>query len=189
MRNTEKKQEKAIVQQNNKQIKSIMNENINLVEILKDCPKGTKLYTPLAGEVKLKAVRLNIGNATDPIEVTYNNKGDYLSFTKEGLYYDFLNGECLLFPAKDQRDWSKWECPKPKFDPKTLKPFDKVLVKRAGKEDSWTCNIFSSYSEGTGYDFECLDDVYENCVPYNDDTKHLVGTKEDVPEYYRYWED
>ena len=76
-----------------------------------------------------------------------------------------------------------------KFDPKTLKPFDKVLVKRAGKEDAWTCNIFSSYSEGTGYDFDCLDDVYEICVPYNDDTKHLVGTKEEVPEYYRYWED
>ena len=64
-----------------------------------------------------------------------------------------------------------------------------MLVKRAGKEDAWTCNIFSSYSEGTGYDFECLDDVYEICVPYNDDTKHLVGTKEEVPEYYRYWED
>lgn len=27
------------------------------------------------------------------------------------------------------------------------------------------------------------------CIPYNDDTKHLVGTKEEAPEYYRYWED
>ena len=78
---------------------------------------------------------------------------------------------------------------KEKFDPKTLKPFDKVLVKRAGKEDAWTCNIFSSYSEGTGYDFECLDDVYDNCIPYNNNTKHLVGTTDEVPEYYRYWED
>ena len=26
------------------------------------------------------------------------------------------------------------------------------------------------------------------CIPYNDDTKHLVGTEEEAPEYYRYWE-
>lgn len=189
MRNTEKKQEKAIVQQNNKQIKSIMNENINLVEILKDCPKGTKLYTPLVGEVKLKAVRLNRGNATDPIEVTYNNKGGYLSFTKEGLYYDFQNGECLLFPAKDQRDWSKWECPKPNFDPKTLKPFDKVLA-RNYLHGKWTCGFFSHI---VVFDDACKYNVgeilYTMCIPYNDDTKHLVGTTEEVPEYYRYWED
>lgn len=78
---------------------------------------------------------------------------------------------------------------KEKFDPNELKPFDKVLVKHGAKEDKWICNIFSFYSEGTGYDFECLDDVYENCVPYNEDTKHLVGTTEEAPLYYRYWEE
>lgn len=186
MRNTEKKQEKAIVQQNNKQIKSIMNENINLVEILKDCPKGTKLYTPIAGEVKLKAVRLNRGNATDPIDVTYNNKGDYLSFTKEGLYYDFPNGECLLFPAKDQRDWSKWECSKPKFDPKTLQPFDKVLARDCNGMD-WNALLFSHINtKGKVILAGC---AWVQVIPYNDETKHLVGTTEEAPEFYRYWED
>ena len=29
-----------------------MNENLNLVEILKDCPKGTKLYSSVLGEVE-----------------------------------------------------------------------------------------------------------------------------------------
>lgn len=76
-----------------------------------------------------------------------------------------------------------------KFDPNALKPFDKVLVKRGGIEDKWACNIFSFYSEGTDYEFECLDDVYENCVPYNEDTKHLVGTTKEAPQYYKYWED
>ena len=33
-----------------------MNENLNLVEILKDCPQGTKLYSIIYGEVKLKYV-------------------------------------------------------------------------------------------------------------------------------------
>lgn len=79
--------------------------------------------------------------------------------------------------------------PQSKFNPNTLEPFDRVLVKRGGIEDKWTCNIFSFYSEGTDYEFECLGDVYENLVPYNEDTKNLVGTTKEVPQYYRYWEE
>ena len=30
---------------------------------------------------------------------------------------------------------------------------------------------------------------YRHCIPYNDETKHLVGTTEEAPEFYRYWED
>ena len=161
---------------------------MNLVEILKDCPKGTKLYTPVWGEVTF--IEVLEKDYVYPICI-YTNIRTKVQLTKNGCLIISTDSECILFPSKDQRDWSKFSAPwykKEKFDPKTLKPFDKVLVKRAGKEDSWTCNIFSSYSEGTGYDFECLDDVYENCIPYNDETKHLVGTSEDVPEYYRYWD-
>ena len=164
-----------------------MNENIDLTRILKDCPKGTELYSLVHGEVEFQKIDISF---TYSILVKLKN-GIIESFTPNGkLFYNY-DGECTLFPSKEQRDWSKFTAPwykKEKFDPKTLKPFDKVLVKRAGKEDSWTCNIFSSYSEGTGYDFECLDDVYENCIPYNDETKHLVGTTDEAPEYYRYWE-
>ena len=164
-----------------------MNENLNLMEILKDCPKGTKLYSTIFGEVTFCYID---ESEEYPIKIIEKGgcKGSVLA---NGKHIDF-DGECTLFPSKEQRDWSKFTAPwykKERFDPKTLKPFDKVLVKRSGKEDSWTCNIFSSYSEGTGYDFECLDDVYENCIPYNDNTKHLVGTTEEAPEYYRYWED
>lgn len=165
-----------------------MNEKIDLTKILKDCPKGTELYSLVHGEVEFQKIDIGF---TYSILVKLKNE-IIESFTPNGkLFYNY-DGECILFPSRDQRDWSKFTAPwykKGKFDPKTLKPFDKVLVKRSGKEDSWTCNIFSSYSEGTGYDFECLDDVYENCIPYNDETKHLVGTSEEVPEYYRYWED
>ena len=167
-----------------------MNEKIDLTKILKDCPAGTKLYSTIFGDVKFSHI---FKDSDYPIVLhTYN--GGVTFATKYGRHnIDYENeGDCVLFPSKNQRDWSKFTAPwykKERFDPKTLKPFDKVLVKRGGKEDAWSCNIFSSYSEGTGYDFECLDDVYEICVPYNDDTKHLVGTKEEVPEYYRYWED
>ena len=167
-----------------------MNENIDLTKILKDCPAGIKLYSVIYGDVKFSHISKD---SRCPI-ILHTYKGGVTVVTKHGRHnIDYeTDGECVLFPSKEQRDWSKFTAPwykKEKFDPKTLKPFDNVLVKRAGKEDSWTCNIFSSYSEGTGYDFECLDDVYEICIPYNDDTKHLVGTKEEVPEYYRYWED
>ena len=173
-----------------------MNEKIDLTKILKNCPKGFKLYSLLHGEVSFRG----IDETTDVYSISYDypiigcigmaTSEFYL--TRNGTYSNNYDGECILFPSRDQRDWSKFTAPwykKGKFDPKTLKPFDKVLVKRSGKEDSWTCNIFSSYSEGTGYDFECLDDVYEKCIPYNDETKHLVGTTEEAPEYYRYWED
>ena len=164
-----------------------MNENLNLMEILKDCPKGTKLYSTIFGEVTFCYID---ESEEYPIKIIEKGgcKGSVLA---NGKHIDF-DGECTLFPSKEQRDWSKFTAPwykKERFDPKTLKPFDKVLVKRSGKEDSWTCNIFSSYSEGTGYDFECLDDIYENCITYNDNTKHLVGTTEEAPEFYKYWED
>ena len=35
----------------------------------------------------------------------------------------------------------------------------------------------------------CLGGIKCAVLPYNDDSKHLVGTKEGAPEYYRYWED
>ena len=170
-----------------------MNENIDLTKILENCPEGTKLYSTVHGEVQFDHIEID---SEYPIRVTVLSKqGLYYNilFTKYGiLLNDYPKGECILFPSKEQRDWSKFTAPwykKERFDPKTLKPFDKVLVKRSGKEDSWTCNIFSSYSDGTGYDFECLDDIYENCIPYNDNTKHLVGTTEEAPEFYKYWED
>ena len=34
-----------------------MNENIDLTKIVKDCPKGTKLYSPISGEVYFKEIR------------------------------------------------------------------------------------------------------------------------------------
>lgn len=71
------------------------------------------------------------------------------------------------------------------FDPKTLKPFDKVLVRKSSISE-WRCGIFSHHLFHWGVVFN---DTYKFCIPYNDDTKHLVGTKEEAPEYYRYWED
>ena len=165
-----------------------MNKNLNLVRILKDCPKGTKFYSILHGEVEYEGISEN-----DSYEVKFRDiDGDIEGVKPDGRYLSCLNGECILFPSKDQRDWSKFTATwykAEKFDPKTLKPFDRVLVRHSY---AWRCELLSHYIEYKGkIDFYCthVDYVYSYCIPYNEDTKHLVGKTDEAPEYYRYWED
>ena len=164
-----------------------MNENIDLTKILKDCPAGTKLYSTIFGYVKFSHIFKDI----DCPIILHTYKGDDVTFvTKYGrLNIDYENeGECVLFPSKEQRDWSKFTAPwykKEKFNPKTLKPFDKVLV-RDNINNPWVCDHFSYINHAN----ICITtDRCKHCIPYNDDTKHLVGTANKAPEYYRYWED
>lgn len=99
-------------------------------------------------------------------------------------------GECLLFPSRDQRDWSRferfWDKQKiEKFDPKTFQPFDKVLVKGA----NWFPTYFTYLEYSLSYPkMMCFDYVARKVIPYNEETKHLVGTTDDCPEYYKWWE-
>ena len=164
-----------------------MNENLNLVEILKDCPEGTKLYSPLYGDVELLSVTQNNGGEY-PIEIKINETS-YEYFTIDGRVFAEYDGECLLFPSKEQRDWSKFNphTNQTKFDPNTLNPFDRVLA-RNGRED-WSCVFFSHIvKDEETYPYACGYDWFTYCIPYNDDTKHLVGTSEEALEFYRYWE-
>ena len=222
----------------------MMNENLNLVEILKDCPKGTKLYSTVYGEVEFYGIENGL-----EFPVMYVKSDSLLgSVSAEGLALACYDGECTLFPSREQRDWSKfkqlvkpkfkvgdkivnilgkrmgasgsygiiseitddkyiftdtsyafirnqdgWELApvkKPKFDPKTLRPFDKVLV-RDTNEGRWKCTLFSHIigKEDCAFRYATAGVGYIYCIPYNNDTKHLVGAKDEAPEFYRYWED
>lgn len=164
-----------------------MNENLNLVEILKDCPKGTKLYSTIFGEVELDKVE---SRATYPISIRINDvDGDRREiFTSEGKLFMDYAGECLLFPSREERNWYNFKPKQPKFDPKTLKPFDRVLVRDSGAY-SWICTFYSHTKECSSlFRYATNNSAYEFCIPYNEETKHLVGTNEEAPEYYRYWE-
>ena len=161
-----------------------MNENIDLTKILKDCPTGTKLYSSVHGEVEFERIE----TAFRHLYVVIKLKDLPLErINLNGKLNNYYNGECILFPSKDQRDWSKFVAPwynKEKFDPKTLKPFDKVLV-RDNINNPWACDHFSYINHAN----ICITTARcKYCIPYNDDTKHLVGTTEEAPEYYRYWE-
>lgn len=161
-----------------------MNENLNLVEILKDCPEGTKLYSPVLGEVEF--VRISDDDISFPIRVRV--KYGMYTFSSQGRFCNIEQGECLLFPSKEQRDWSKFKPEKPKFDPKTLQPFDKVLV-RDTRVGQWKCGFYSHESDETIYRYKTTSNAYICCIPYNKETKHLLGTTKEAPKFYRYWED
>lgn len=163
-----------------------MNENLNLAEILKDCPKCTKLYSTIFGEVEF----IECDNLYQIIVI---KESKYYCFTSKGVFIfngiKYNTGECTLFPSKDQRDWSKFKIKKPKFDPKTLQPFDKVLV-RDDSLECWEAQLFSHIiKDENHFPYVCTNDSNRYCIPYNDDTKHLVGTTDEAPEFYRYWED
>lgn len=169
-----------------------MNENIDLTKILKDCPKGTKFYSSLFGEVEFN----RISNSRIVVEyidclhrhVSFNKFGRYVIETLDITYF---SSECLLFPSKEQRDWSKFTAPwlkkestssllkKEKFDPKLLNPFDKVLVRNT--RDMWRCGIFSHINYSYFYPYIVSSACFKYCIPYNDDTKHLVGTTDEAP--------
>lgn len=161
-----------------------MEKELNLVDILKDCPRGTKLYSIVHGEVEFYRI---VGNTGYPISFEYKKGDTYIaSVTVDGKYSNVADSECILFPSKDQRDWSKFSI-EPKFDIKTLKPFDKVLV-RDFDDGIWKCNFYEKFEGDKDYPFITMRGPYKQCIPYNKKTKHLVDTKEMPPKKYINWE-
>lgn len=82
-----------------------MNNKINIAEILKDCPKGMKLYSPIYGKVELWKVNSN--SVYSIMTATSIDRAG--TFTSEGLLYEkYPSAECLLFPSSEMRDWTKF---------------------------------------------------------------------------------
>lgn len=81
-----------------------MENEINIAEILKDCPKGTKLYTSLFGEVTFDSIDIDEKYSI----IVYKLDGIKTSFTEEGHYTEYPNSECVLFPSSEMRDWTKF---------------------------------------------------------------------------------
>ena len=164
-----------------------MNENIDLTKILKNCPKGWKFWSPIFGEVEFER---NYENK-DFFNVSLVEDGTEWSFVYDATIFlgDIKSREIMLYPSKEQRDWSKFTAPwykKDKFDPSTLKPFDKVLV-QISRDDIWSVDFFSYYNDEYKKCI-CTGLVhYFYCIPYNDETKDLVGTCNEAPDYYKWW--
>lgn len=171
-----------------------MNENIDLTKILKNCPIGTEFYSSVLNTVVYEGMGER-SSYRRRIFVSCNNT--LYSFTSSGRLEPFSNGECVLFPSKEQRDWNKFIAPwykkeeekeekkEEKFNPKTLKPSDMVLVRNTKKEE-WDIEIFSHIDEDSVFSYVTSVSEYIYCIPYNEDTMYLLYTKEEAPEFYKY---
>ena len=81
---------------------------MDITEILKNCEKGTHLYSSVHGKVQL--VSVNVAEA-HPIKYKFkytDGTESYTTVTKEGKSYIYFDGECILFPSAKMRDWTKF---------------------------------------------------------------------------------
>ena len=92
-----------------------MNENLDLTIILKGCPKGTEFYSSVYG--RLKYLSMYVSSSASKISFAVANSRSVIDGTFTTIYYYrdgklYPNeGECTLFPSKEQRDWSKFTAP------------------------------------------------------------------------------
>lgn len=166
-------------------------QKLNLCEVLKHCPEDEPFWSPLLGGVKFHDI-----NQKRNFIVISLESGETWDINADGTitFGDVTSPEIMLYPSRTQRDWAKvkYEPKKEKFDPKMLKAFDKVLSRYDG--GCWSANLFSHIEEeknkyhGT-CSFVCNGSLVKFCIPYNEETKHLAGTTDEAPEFYRYWED
>lgn len=157
-------------------------EKLNLAEILKDAPKGTKLWSPICGECELKEV-IDLRGMLYPIAVRTFKDGLKADFTSDGRYDVKYKGECMLFPSKEQRDWDKFEAPKKKVVT-VLGPGSPVLV-RDNSNERWHFNVFSHIdNDDPEPSYVCVFETWMCCIPYNVDTCHLINTGDPCPIDY-----
>lgn len=107
-------------------------KSMNIAEILRNAPKGTKLYSPIFGDVKLECVA-NWG--VHQIRVSFLDatlQRCIADFTSDGRFTVKV-GECLLFPSKKNRDWPTFKV-KSQF-PTTIKESSEVLDLSVDTED------------------------------------------------------
>ena len=150
---------------------------INLVSILKHCPKGTKLYSPIFGEVTLYSVNDKI---IDVIATNYNDETTHIEFSRLGrLILGYSNAECVLFPSKDQRDWSKFQIPAKRGD--IMMFIDKSAVFMIDtKKGNYTDTI--AYASNN-FGFKIGQQIFRSYIPASEDMKEKLFAAMDKAGY------
>lgn len=252
----------------------------NLVEILRNAPKGLELYSPVYGKVKLETVNEKIHKIYKIAVTVIDDKMGWGTLWFDECGRVDPDNDCCLFPSKECKNWNEWqftllkpghfitaigltfyiksklncdfkavdkngtigklnsitpfrfasteeiehfyvelrkngytikngelkpaekceiyldtstfvtETKEPRlinskpFTIDDFKPFDKVLGFTC---DGWEINLFSNYAENNTFSYICLTDCYRNCIPYNDETKYLLGTTKEYNGKYKTW--
>ena len=115
-----------------------MEQKLNIAKILKNKPRGTKLYSMIHGKCSFEAVTdevFKINFCTSKFGLTQSGECTLIKF---GNMYD--GGECIIFPSKEMRDWSKFAWKK-----------GDVLIRTnseycIGIFDEWTSDDYSTFS-------------------------------------------
>nr|DAL23909.1 MAG TPA_asm: hypothetical protein [Caudoviricetes sp.] len=131
-----------------------MENKINIAEILKDKPQGTKLYSSACGKCNL----VSVDDKSFKISF-YNSKFGFMNggegyLDKNGKLYD--DGECIIFPSKEMRDWSKF----------AWKKGDVLVSNDGGTEvifDKWYDDTYTNF-----YSKHYLNSEDENNIKYNE---------------------
>lgn len=121
-----------------------MENQINIAEILKNKPKGTKLYSPICGECELNTID-SFDRITEIYTIGNDNEDSSWKFDDKGRY-NYL-GECMLFPSKQMRDWSKFAWKK-----------GDVLVSNDGRRNT----IFYGFTDDTYTSFKGKHSLEDN---------------------------
>lgn len=124
-------------------------ERVNIAELLKDCPKGTKLYSPICGECELDKVRREKNSQwivdDEEMLIDINSKSGFShSFNEYGKFIQY-GGECLIFPSKDVRNWNYWKAQYVKLTNDKKRNF--ALIKLLDPEDKLSHHDFSDYDK------------------------------------------
>lgn len=127
-----------------------MENKINIAELLKGAPIGTRLYSPIFGELTYIGSSDQEGMTYSVINCQYPDrveKGDNFYFDENGryltnYYYPPKDGECMLFPSKNCRTWENFE---PWWDHQKFQPYEKVIVKYGSLDNIWVAGLYSHY--------------------------------------------
>lgn len=151
----------------------VMKEKINIAKILKDKPRGTKLYSSACGKCKLeevddKSFKISFYNS----KFGFMNGGEgYLD--KNGKLYD--DGECVVFPSKEMRDWNKFAWQKGDI---LVNENNAHIIFEKFTDDTYTTFIGRHY----------LNKNYKNYVPgrYTCVTQHFHIEESNAAQIYIY---
>lgn len=150
-----------------------MEAKINIVEILKDKPQGTKLYSSACGKCKLEEV----DDKSFKISF-YNSKFGFMNggecfLDKNGKLYD--DGECVVFPSKEMRDWNKFAWQKGDI---LVNENNAHIIFEKFTDDTYTTFIGRHY----------LNKNYKNYVPgrYTCVTQHFHIEESNAAQIYIY---
>lgn len=147
---------------------------------------GKEIYSTLIGACVVNNIDIDAEEAT--VTLVQTSKNRVLVCDEFGRPCGNTDAECCVFPSKDNRDWSTFDAT-PRYDISELKPFDKVLTRCSDgpfAQKKWVPNFYCKYHSDES-SHECIFGFFKECVPYNDETKHLLGTTDEAPIFYRTW--